>query len=122
MKKINYIKSARRTLEIELEGLIKLSKSLDKNFEETCKHLLNCKGKIITLGVGKSGHVANKIASTLSSTGSPAYFLNAGEALHGDIGVVEKNDIILIFSHSGQSQEIIDLIPVSYTHLRAHET
>ena len=111
MKKINYIKSARRTLEIELEGLIKLSKSLDKNFEETCKHLLNCKGKIITLGVGKSGHVANKIASTLSSTGSPAYFLNAGEALHGDIGVVEKNDVILIFSHSGQSQEIIDLIP-----------
>ena len=73
--------------------------------------ILRSKGKIITLGVGKSGHIAQKISSTLSSTGSPSYFIHATEALHGDIGVISKNDSVLIFSHSGESKEIIDLFP-----------
>ena len=111
MKNKNHIKSAKKTLEIESKGLIKLSKSIGKDFSDLCENLLACKGRIITLGVGKSGHIANKVASTLSSTGSPSYFINAGEALHGDIGAVTKEDIILIFSHSGQSQEIVDILP-----------
>ena len=88
-----------------------MSKSLDQSFIDLCEELLNRKGKIVTLGVGKSGHIANKVSATLSSTGSPSYFLNAGEALHGDIGAVSKEDVILIFSHSGESQEIIDTLP-----------
>ena len=111
MKKINHIKSAKKTLLIESRGLVKLSNSLSNNFSEICDRLMQCKGRIITLGVGKSGHIGNKVAATLSSTGSPAHFINAGEALHGDIGAVKKEDIILIFSHSGQSKEIIDILP-----------
>ena len=111
MKKKNHIKSAKRTIEIEYKGLLKLSKSLDQSFIDLCEELLNRKGKIVTLGVGKSGHIANKVSATFSSTGSPSYFLNAGEALHGDIGAVSKEDVILIFSHSGESQEIIDTLP-----------
>jgi len=72
---------------------------------------LKTKGKIITLGIGKSGHIAKKVSATLSSTGSASSFINAGEALHGDIGGINKNDAVIIFSHSGETEEIIDLIP-----------
>ena len=111
MKKINHLKSARRTLKIEAKGLEELSKSLNADFNEVCNKLMNTKGKIITLGIGKSGHIAKKISATLSSTGSPSNFINAGEALHGDVGAISKKDKVLIFSHSGQSEEIINLLP-----------
>lgn len=111
MKKINHLKSARRTLKIEAKGLEELSRSLNANFNEVCNKLMNTKGKIITLGIGKSGHIAKKISATLSSTGSPSNFINAGEALHGDVGAINKKDKVLIFSHSGQSEEIINLLP-----------
>ena len=111
MKKTNHINSAKRTLGIESKALIKLAANLDQKFSNLCEVILRSKGKIITLGVGKSGHIAQKISSTLSSTGSPSYFIHATEALHGDIGVISKNDSVLILSHSGESKEIIDLIP-----------
>ena len=111
MKKTNHINSAKRTLDIESKALTKLASNLDQKFSNLCEVILRSKGKIITLGVGKSGHIAQKISSTLSSTGSPSYFIHATEALHGDIGVISKNDSVLIFSHSGESKEIIDLIP-----------
>lgn len=111
MKKSSYIKSAKRTLDIESKAITKLSKNLDQNFSKLCDALLSCKGKIITIGVGKSGHIAQKISATLSSTGSPSYFIHATEALHGDIGIISNNDAILIFSHSGESKEILELIP-----------
>lgn len=111
MKKINHLKSARRTLKIEAKGLEELSKSLNADFNEVCNKLMNTKGKIITLGIGKSGHIAKKISATLSSTGSPSNFINAGEALHGDVGAINKKDKVLIFSHSGQSEEIVNLLP-----------
>ena len=104
MKKSSYIKSAKRTLDIESKAIIKLSKNLDQNFSKLCDALLSCKGKIITIGVGKSGHIAQKISATLSSTGSPSYFIHATEALHGDIGIISNNDAILIFSHSPSNQ------------------
>ena len=111
MKKTNHINSAKRTLDIESKALAKLAANLDQKFSNLCEVILKSKGKIITLGVGKSGHIAQKISATLSSTGSPSYFIHATEALHGDIGVISKNDSALILSHSGESKEIIDLIP-----------
>ena len=111
MKHNNYLKSARRTIRIEAKGLEKLAKSLNIKFNQVCDRLLKTKGKIITLGIGKSGHIAKKVSATLSSTGSSSSFINAGEALHGDIGGISKNDAVIIFSHSGQSEEVISLIP-----------
>ena len=111
MQKPNHIKSARRTLNIESKELLKLSKTIGRDFSKLCDSLLSCKGNIITLGVGKSGHIANKVSAPLSSTGSPSYFVHAGEALHGDIGAISKKDAILIFSYSGESQEIISVLP-----------
>ena len=111
MKKINHLKTGRRTIRIEAKGLDNLVKSLGNEFNEICDKLLVTKGKIITLGIGKSGHIAKKVSATLSSTGSPSNFINAAEALHGDIGGINKSDKVIIFSHSGQSKEIIDLLP-----------
>ena len=111
MKKIDHLKSARKTIKIESKGLENLSKTLTNKFNEVCDELLKTKGKIITLGIGKSGHIARKVSATLSSTGSHSSFINAGEALHGDIGEVCKNDKVIIFSHSGQSEEVMNLIP-----------
>ncbi len=111
MKKINHLKIGKRTIKIEANGLNKLAQSIGSEFNDVCNQLLETKGKIITLGIGKSGHIAKKVSATLSSTGSPSNFINAAEALHGDIGGINKSDKVLIFSHSGQSKEIIDLLP-----------
>jgi len=111
MKKINHLKIGKRTIQIEANGLDELAKSIGAEFNYVCDKLLQTKGKIITLGIGKSGHIAKKVSATLSSTGSPSNFINAAEALHGDIGGINKSDKVLIFSHSGQSKEIIDLLP-----------
>ena len=111
MKKNNYLKSGRRTIRIESKGLEKLARTLSTDFNIVCDKLFKTKGKIITLGIGKSGHIAKKVSATLSSTGSASSFINAGEALHGDIGGINKNDAVIIFSHSGETEEIIDLIP-----------
>jgi len=111
MKQINYLKSAKRTINLESEALKKVAKSLNKDFSALCEYLLNSKGRIICLGVGKSGHIANKTSATLSSTGSPAFFVNAGEAMHGDVGAITKKDSVIIFSHSGESDEVINLLP-----------
>ena len=107
----NHLKSARRTIKIEAKGLENLSNNLTKDFNTVCDYLAKTKGKIITIGIGKSGHIAQKVSATLSSTGSPSSFINAAEALHGDAGGIAKNDSVLIFSHSGQSEEIIELFP-----------
>ena len=111
MNNFNHLKSGKRTIKIESKGLDNLAKTLSTDFNEVCEKLLSTKGKIITLGIGKSGHIAKKISATLSSTGSPSSFINAAEALHGDIGGIRKKDKVIIFSHSGQSEEIISLIP-----------
>ena len=111
MRNRNHLKSARRTIKIEAKGLENLSNNLTKDFNVVCDYLIKTKGKIITIGIGKSGHIAQKVSATLSSTGAPSSFINAAEALHGDVGGIAKNDSVLIFSHSGQSQEIIELFP-----------
>ena len=111
MKKINHLESARKTINLESEGLKNLAKTLNKDFSILCDYLLTTKGRIICLGVGKSGHIANKISATLSSTGSPAFFISAAEALHGNVGAITKKDSVIIFSHSGESDEVINLFP-----------
>ena len=111
MNKNNYLKSGRRTIRIESRGLEIMAKTLSTDFNMVCEKLFKTKGKIITLGIGKSGHIAKKVSATLSSTGSPSSFINAGEALHGDIGGINPNDAVIIFSHSGETEEIIRLIP-----------
>ena len=111
MKKNIFQKEAKKAFLIELEELKAFSKSKNFNVEELCSNISNCKGKVFITGVGKSGHIANKIAATLSSTGTPSFFIHPAEALHGDLGMVEKKDAILAISKSGESKEICDLIP-----------
>ena len=111
MKKNIFQKEAKKAFLIELEELKAFSRSKNFNVEELCTNISNCKGKIFITGVGKSGHIANKFAATLSSTGTPAFFIHPAEALHGDLGMIEKKDSILAISKSGESQEICDLLP-----------
>ena len=111
MKKNIFQKEAKKAFLIELEELKAFSKSKNFNVEELCTNISKCKGKIFITGVGKSGHIANKFAATLSSTGTPSFFIHPAEALHGDLGMIEKKDSILAISKSGESQEICDLLP-----------
>jgi len=111
MKKNIFQKEAKKAFLIELEELKAFSRSKNFDVEELCLNITKCKGKIFITGVGKSGHIASKFAATLSSTGTPSFFIHPAEALHGDLGMIEKNDAILAISKSGESSEICDLIP-----------
>ncbi|HZK75908.1 MAG TPA: KpsF/GutQ family sugar-phosphate isomerase [Candidatus Kapabacteria bacterium] len=109
---MSYIDSARKTFEIEEHAVRLTGASLDPvEFERACKLILKLAGRVIVTGVGKSGHVANKIASTLASTGTPAFFLHPGEAAHGDVGMVRREDIVIVLSKSGVSDELLALYP-----------
>jgi arabinose-5-phosphate isomerase len=103
--------SARRTLGVEIEGLTALAERLDGTFAVACHICLGCTGRVVVSGMGKSGHVARKIAATLSSTGTPAFFLHPGEAGHGDIGMLTRGDALLALSNSGETTEVIGLLP-----------
>jgi len=111
MKKNIFQKEAKKAFLIELKEMEAFARSKHFNVEELCKKIYGCKGKIFLTGVGKSGHIANKISATLSSTGTPSFFIHPAEALHGDLGMIEKRDAILAISKSGESKEICDLIP-----------
>tara|TARA_Y100000766_G_scaffold272738_1_gene272900 strand:- start:878 stop:1843 length:966 start_codon:yes stop_codon:yes gene_type:complete len=111
MKKNIFQKEAKKAFLIELKEMEAFVRSKHFNVEELCRKIKNCKGKIFLTGVGKSGHIANKISATLSSTGTPSFFIHPAEALHGDLGMIEKKDAILAISKSGESKEICDLIP-----------
>ena len=111
MKKYNYIASARRTFKIESDAIKSLSKQLDTNFTSLCDQVRFNDGKFIIMGVGKSGHIGQKISATLSSTGTGSIFIHPTEAAHGDMGLIDKNDIVLLISNSGETDEIINIIP-----------
>lgn len=100
-----------RVLRMEAEAIRSLSESLSANYETAATWMFECKGRVITCGVGKSGHIARKTAGTLSSTGTPSLFLHATEAMHGDLGMVTEQDILLLYSHSGETDEITSLFP-----------
>ena len=110
MKKFNYIASAKRTLKIESDSIKSLMSQLDKSFDDLCNTVITCKGKIVIMGVGKSGHIAQKISATLSSTGTPSIFIHPTEAAHGDMGLINKKDIVLLISNSGETDEIINIL------------
>jgi len=110
MKKFNYIASAKRTLKIESDSIKSLMSQLDKSFDDLCNTIITCKGKIVIMGVGKSGHIAQKISATLSSTGTPSIFIHPTEAAHGDMGLINEKDIVLLISNSGETDEIINIL------------
>ena len=112
MKKINKISIAKKVLKAEATSLIKITSKLNASFDKACDLILNCKGKVVTIGLGKSGHVAAKSSATLSSTGTPSIFVHASEALHGDMGVIRKTDIIIFYSNSGETKELLLLLPL----------
>ncbi|WP_457600943.1 KpsF/GutQ family sugar-phosphate isomerase [Hydrogenivirga sp.] len=105
------LQRARRVIDEEIRGIEALRDSLDENFVRAVELILNCRGKVIVTGIGKSGHVGRKIASTLASTGTPAHFLHPSEALHGDLGVIDREDVVVAISNSGESAEVLQLLP-----------
>jgi arabinose-5-phosphate isomerase len=107
-----WIESGRKVLAIEQNAIHHLHGRLNQNFAQACQLLLNCKGRVVCTGMGKSGHIANKIAATLASTGTPAFYVHPGEASHGDLGMIMDNDVVLALSYSGESDEINMIMPV----------
>ena len=103
---------ALETLKIETEALERLSARIDDEFEAAAQAILACKGRVIVSGIGKSGHVGQKIAASLASTGTPSFFMHPAEAFHGDLGMVTQNDIVLAISNSGETNEMINILPV----------
>jgi len=102
----------KQVLQTEREGLAQLDQYINQDFTRACEAILSCMGKVVVMGMGKSGHIGRKIAATLASTGTPAFFVHPGEASHGDLGMVTSHDIVLAISNSGESHEIQALIPV----------
>ena len=111
MKDKNFINSALRVIEIESKAVKNLSNQIQSDFDNLCSKILNIKGKLILMGIGKSGHIAQKTSATLSSTGTSSFFIHPTEAAHGDLGMISKNDAILILSNSGETKEIIEILP-----------
>ena len=110
MKKKKFIKVAKEVIDLEIKALIKLKKSINESFNLAVQQIIKCQSKIILCGVGKSGLIANKIASTLSSVGTPAFFLSASDSSHGDLGSISKKDILIIISNSGETNELKNII------------
>ncbi|HLS17108.1 MAG TPA: KpsF/GutQ family sugar-phosphate isomerase [Paenalcaligenes sp.] len=113
MSTIDYLASARRTFDIEISALQALKDSLGAAFTEAVQRLLACRGRVVVTGIGKSGHIGRKIAATFASTGTPAFFMHAAEALHGDLGMITADDLIIAISYSGTAQELITILNIA---------
>ena len=111
-EKFDFISIGKKVLDIESTAIAKLKDQLDNNFDIACQLCLDCNGKIIVMGIGKSGHIADKLAATLASTGTPSFFVHPGEASHGDLGMISKNDAVIALSNSGKTEEIVSLLPI----------
>jgi len=109
--KESLIELGRSVISVEAEAIANLSTRIDENFANACQLLIACKGRIVVCGIGKSGHIGTKIAATFASTGSPAFFVHAAEASHGDLGMFKSDDVVLALSYSGSSEEILTLVP-----------
>ncbi len=108
----SFIRLGKAVIETEGRAVNELSARINEDFASACQLILNCKGRIVVIGMGKSGHVGNKIAATLASTGTPAFFVHPGEASHGDLGMITTQDVVLVLSNSGETDEVIALLPV----------
>ncbi|MDC0484869.1 KpsF/GutQ family sugar-phosphate isomerase [Gammaproteobacteria bacterium] len=111
MEDKNFIKSAMKVIEVEGNAVLSLVNQIESDFENLCMEIINTNGKLVLMGIGKSGHIAQKISATLSSTGTPSFFIHPTEAAHGDLGMIDKEDAVLIISNSGETKEIIDILP-----------
>tara|TARA_B100000686_G_C16783518_1_gene973591 strand:- start:2215 stop:3180 length:966 start_codon:yes stop_codon:yes gene_type:complete len=116
MKNKNIIKDGKKVLDIEIQGIKKLYKSIDSNFEKAVKKLSKVKGRVIITGVGKSGHIAAKISSSMSSTGTPSQSVSPTDLSHGDLGIIRKNDALIVISNSGNSSELTKIIDFAKKH------
>ncbi|MCK5898843.1 MAG: KpsF/GutQ family sugar-phosphate isomerase [Methylococcales bacterium] len=103
---------ARQVIETEANEVMALTQQINQNFINACELILQCQGRVVVTGLGKSGHIARKIAATLASTGTPAFFVHSGEASHGDLGMITPNDVVLALSNSGETSEIITILPI----------
>lgn len=111
-KKINFFEIGKKVISNEIDALRRVSSGISKDeFNEVCNFLSKTKGNLIFLGIGKSGKVSEKISATLSSLGKPSFYINAAEASHGDLGAITKKDLLIIFSYSGETEELVDLLP-----------
>ncbi|MDO9104585.1 MAG: KpsF/GutQ family sugar-phosphate isomerase [Methylovulum sp.] len=99
-------------IQVEAEAIAGLADQINDNFVTACKLLFNCKGRVVVTGMGKSGHIAGKIAATLASTGTPAFFVHPGEASHGDLGMIIQNDVVVALSNSGETAEVLTILPI----------
>lgn len=106
------VELARRVLQIEAEAVRSLGDRLDQTFLRALDLILSCQGRVIVSGIGKSGHIARKIAATMASTGTPAYFVHAAEAVHGDLGMITRDDVLIAISNSGENEELLMVIPI----------
>ncbi|HLR83053.1 MAG TPA: KpsF/GutQ family sugar-phosphate isomerase [Paenalcaligenes sp.] len=113
MSTTNYLASAQRTFDIEITALQALKNSLGAPFTEAVQRVLACRGRVVVTGIGKSGHIGRKIAATFASTGTPAFFMHAAEALHGDMGMITSDDLIIAISYSGTAQELITILGIA---------
>lgn len=112
MDKTKLKQLASAVIDTEIRSISLLKSRIDDDFVQACTLMLECKGRIIVLGMGKSGHIGNKIAATLASTGSPAFFVHPGEASHGDLGMITADDVVLAISNSGETDEIVTILPI----------
>ena len=111
-EKFDFTSIGKRVLTIESAAIARLKDLLDNNFDNACQLCLDCSGKIIVMGMGKSGHIADKLAATLASTGTPSFFVHPGEASHGDLGMISRSDVVIALSNSGKTEEIVSLLPI----------
>ena len=111
-EKFDFTSIGKRVLTIESAAIARLKDQLDNNFDNACQLCLDCSGKIIVMGMGKSGHIADKLAATLASTGTPSFFVHPGEASHGDLGMISRSDVVIALSNSGKTEEIVSLLPI----------
>jgi arabinose-5-phosphate isomerase len=109
---LDYIGEAKKVFDVEIKALEKTRDAIGEDFSAILNAILNCNGKVILCGMGKSGHIAKKISATMASLGTHSFYLHPAEAMHGDLGMVSENDLVILISHSGESQEIVQLIPI----------
>lgn len=112
MSDFDFLSAGTRTIELELDAVNSLLNHLDERFSRACELMLNCRGRIIVTGMGKSGHIGRKIAATLASTGTPSFFVHPGEASHGDLGMFTSEDVVLALSNSGETAEVVTILPL----------
>ena len=107
-----FTKTALNVIDIEKQAIDEIAQHIDESFVNACQAVFDCQGRTIVIGMGKSGHIGNKIAATLASTGTPAFFVHPGEASHGDLGMITNEDVVLLISNSGETGEVVNIIPV----------